>query len=80
MLDKKLKDSSALTTKHYLNTADAISAHTSMIKDEIISNVRKLLNERFMNVSSSFLIEEMIEALATILDYNVFAFEDTLWH
>ena len=76
---KRLKDSSTLTTKHYLNTADAISVHASMIKDEIISNVRKLLNKRFMNVSSSFPIEEMLEALTIILDYNAFAFKDAFW-
>ena len=50
------------------------------MKDEIISNVRKLLNERFMHISGSFPIEEILEALVIILDYKVFAFEDVFWH
>ena len=59
---------------------NAISIHTNIMKDEIISNVRKLLNERFMHISGSFPIEEILEALVIILDYKVFAFEDVFWH
>jgi len=67
------------TTKYYLVTVDAVSMHTNMMKDEIITNIRQLLNKRFMHISSNFPIEEILEALTIILDHNVFAYGDTFW-
>ena len=38
-------------------TVNAVSMHANMLKDEIIINIRKLLNEKFIHVNDSFPIE-----------------------
>ena len=63
---KKVKITSDSTTRYYLVIVDIISMHTNMIKDKIIDNMRKLLNEKFMYVSNSFPIKEILEALTML--------------
>ena len=53
--------------------------YMNMIKDEIITNTRKLLNKRFICISNSFSIEEILEVLIILLKYNIFAFKDIFW-
>lgn len=60
-------------------TVNAVSMHANMLKDEIIINIRKLLNEKFIHVNDSFPIEQLMQALTIILENNVFAFGDTYW-
>ena len=51
--------------------------HTNMLKREIMTNIRKLLNEKFMCITNKFLRHKIIEVLTIILKNNVFAFGDT---
>ena len=57
---KKLHPATNNTERHHLVTVDVVSMHTNMLKEEIKTNFRKLLNEKFMHVSEPFPIEEML--------------------
>lgn len=69
---KKLKEKAKPTTKYFLVAVDAVSMCTNMLKDEIISNMRDLLNEKIMHVNNKFPIEETLKVLEIMLDNNVF--------
>jgi hypothetical protein len=45
-----------------------------MLKEEVIVNIRELLNENFIFISESFSIEEILAMIEIILDNNVFAY------
>ena len=74
---KKIKLTTNSTTRCYLVTVDAVSMQTNMIKDKIITKMRKLLNEKIMCVNNKILIEEIMEALTIILE-NIFFLSETL--
>ena len=76
---KELKVASNSTTRYYLVTVNAVCMYTNIMKDEIINNIWKLLNEKFICFSYSFSIEKILEALAIILSYSIFVYGDSFW-
>ena len=75
---KQLRSVTNSATRCYLSTIDAVTMHTNMLKDEVMTNINKLLSTKFMRVGN-FPIDEIMEVLTITLDNNVFAFGDAFW-
>ena len=67
------------TTKSHLVAADARSMRASMLKEEVLESVEKLLKEPFMEVDSNFPTEDLLKTIEIILENNVFQFNDAFW-
>ena len=47
------------------------------INNNVLLNIRNLLNKRFMKVNNKFPINKNLKVLDLILDNNIFTFGDT---
>ena len=75
---KQLRSVTNSANRCYLSTIDAVTMHTNMLKDEVMTNINKLLSTKLMRVGT-FPIDEIMQALTITLDNNVFAFGDAFW-
>ena len=51
--------------------------YTNILKDEILKNVKDLLNEQFVYISSLFLVDEILSAIYIVLENNIFTYSNT---
>ena len=46
--------------------------HTNILKNKVINNIQKLLQELFIKVNSTFSLQEILEVIELVLDNNIF--------